>query len=262
MINTFLHFTIKTFFNFTGLQGLMYLRNIFFLILYSCFTITAAAQQFAVKGIVYKKNSPDRVAQVLVTNLKTNATRISDDLGRFEVQAATGDTLVFKKIDYAAEYYVVYGTLDVNIYLQPNILLDQVNIKEQTKKQEIDDMMKLYKNQGGYYTLKPSAWSLINSPLTGFYELFGQAPNRARRFQEHTQEEMDHVEINKRYTAALITKVTGLTDEKEIKAFKDAFTPALEDIKTWNDYELINYIKRSYDYYTKNKNQLKLPRLY
>ncbi len=72
-------------------------------------------------------------------------------------------------------------------------------------------MMGLYKSTGGYYTLKPSTWSALNSPLTALYETFGQAPNRARKFQALTNEELEHIEVNKRYNTALIKKVTGLT---------------------------------------------------
>jgi hypothetical protein len=241
----------------------MYFRCALLITFLYCFTLQATAQQlFTVKGVVYKKSSPERVAQVLITNLSTQTVRISDELGGFQMPAKTGDTLLFKKIDYAAQIFVVYSMADVNIYLQPVILLNEVSIKEQSKKQEINDMMKLYKNQGGYYTLNPSTWSVISSPLTGLYELFGQAPNRARRFQEHTREEVEHIEVGKKYTAALVKKVTGVTDEKEVKAFMDAFTPAYEDIKVWSDYDLVRYIKKSYEYYKKNKGEFKLQKLY
>ncbi len=240
----------------------MYFRYTLLLLFCYCFALKVAAQSFTIRGTVHKKGSPDRVAQVLVTNLSSKDIRMSDDFGVFQIQAKTGDTLKFQKIDYASLIFVAYGASDISIYLQPIILLNEVSIKGQTKKQEVNEMMKMYKSQGSYYTLKPSVWSMINSPLTGFYELFGQGPNRARRFQQHTQEELEHIEVNKRYTAALIKKVTGVTDDKEIDDFRRAFTPAYEDIKQWNDYELINYIKKSYAYYKDNKNGLKLPKLY
>jgi hypothetical protein len=240
----------------------MYFRRA--LLSFFCFCLVAkvAAQQGMVNGVVHKKSSPDRVAQVLVTNTNSKATRLSDDLGRFQIPAKTGDTLLFKKNDYATQLVVINLAFDINVFLQPNILLNEVSIKEQSKKQEVKEMMNLYKSQGSYYTLSPSIWSLINSPLTGFYELFGQGPNRARRFQAYTQEELQHIEIYKRYNVPLIKKVTGETNDKEIEAFRLAFTPAYEDIKAWTDYELISYIKRSYDYYKENKHQPKLPKLY
>lgn len=241
----------------------MHIRYILLIAFCYCFLFKATGQElYTINGIITKKSSPDRVAQVVVTNLRTKSIMMGDELGSFHTQAAIGDTLLFKKTDYASQIFVISSQADIVIRLQPVILLNQVNIKEETKRQEISDMMKLYKNQGGYYTLKPTAWSMLNSPLTGFYELFGKQANRARQFNKHTAEEMEHIEVTKRYNKPLITKVTGLADEKELQRFTDMFTPAYEDIKTWSDYDVVNYIKKSYDYYKNNKNEGKLPALY
>jgi hypothetical protein len=241
----------------------MYFRYIIFLFFCYCFTIKATAQQlYTIKGTVYKKSSPDRVAQVIVKNLHTNTIMMSDDLGGFHIEGSTGDTVLFKKTDYAAQYMVIANANDVNIYLQPIIMLNQVTIKDQSKKEELNDVLKQYKTVGGYYTLSPSAWSMINSPLTGFYELFSPSVNRARKFTAYSKEELEHQQIAKRYNKGIITKVTGVTDDKELQGFMDAFSPAYEDVKLWSDYDLINYIKKSYAYYKDNRNNLKLPKLY
>ncbi len=241
----------------------MHFRYFIFFVFCYCFTINASAQQlYTINGTVYKKSSPDRVAQVIITNLHTNTMMMSDDLGGFHIQAATGDTVLFKKPDYAAQYIVVSNANDVNIFLQPIIMLNQVTIQDQSKKQELNDVLKQYKSVGGYYTLTPSVWSILNSPLTGFYELFSSSANRARKFTAYTKEELEHQQVAKRYNKAIITKVTGVTDDKELEGFMDAFNPAYEDVKLWSDYDLVNYIKKSYAYYKNNRNNLKLPKLY
>jgi len=240
----------------------MRFRYILLTIFFYCLVFKASGQEmFPVNGVVYKKSSPDRVPQASITNLRTKSLMMTDERGTFHILALTGDTLLFKKFDYATQFFVITSTLDINIYLQPVIALNEVTIKEQTKKQEINESMALYQ-KGNYYTLTPSIWSMIASPLTGMYELFGQQPNRARKFQQHTQEELEHIEVNKRYTAALIKKVTGLTDDKEVQEFKDVFTPAYIDIKTWSDYEVVKYIKTSFDWYKTHKREVKLPTLY
>jgi hypothetical protein len=241
----------------------MHIRYILFIAFCYCFIFKATGQElYTINGIIYKKSSPDRVAQVVATNLRTKSIMMADELGSFHIGAAIGDTLLFKKTDYASQIFVISSSADILIRLQPIILLNQVNIKEETKRQEISDMMKLYQNQGGYYTLKPTAWSMLSSPLTGFNELFGKQANRARQFKQHTAEELEHIEVTKRYNKPLITKVTGVTDEKELQHFTDMFTPAYEDIKIWSEYDIVNYIKKSYEYYKNNKNQAKLPSLY
>ena len=39
------------------------------------------------------------------------------------------------------------------------------------------------------------------------------------------------------------------------------YTPSYEDIKKWNDYELVKHIKDSYDYYDKSEDKEALRRL-
>ena len=254
---------IKTLVNFGVLVFYthMYIRWLLLLVL-MCGLLPARAQQDMVRGTVYEKASALREAQVLVTNLMGKVMRLTDDHGRFAINAKSGDTLTFSKKEYALQYYVVDKSPEINIFLQPVVLLKEVTVKEQTKKQEVKEMMDMYKLNGGYYTLSPSIWSVLNSPITGLYELLGSAPNRARHFQQQTREELEHIEVNKRYTNALIKKTTGMTDDKEVEAFKLQFTPAYEDVKEWNDYQLISYIKRSYDYFVKNKDRPGLPKLY
>jgi len=223
-----------------------------------CLFFEASGQAvFTLKGTIYKKSTPEKISGVIVTNLRTKSQSTSDNWGVFNIPALVGDTLLFKKSDYASQTYVINSSFDINIYLPPMVLLNEVTVKEQTKKQEIKETMNDYKKVGGYYTLNPSVWSAMNSPATAIYEELGTDPNRARKFQEHTQEELEHIEIFKRYNKALVKKVTGLTDDKEVQKFTDVFTPAYIDIKTWSDYEVVNYIKISFEWYKTHQEEFK-----
>jgi hypothetical protein len=243
----------------------MYLRYILFTLFCSCLTLATSAQQIVVKGLLFKKASQERMAQVTINNKQANGFAISDDFGRFQITASIGDTLVFNKFDYTTLYYVVYSPAEVVLYLQPIVLLNSVTIKGESKKHEINDVVNDYRKKGLYFDGRPpiTAFSPFGGPiLTGFYELFGKDARNERHFIKITREETDRLEVNKRYTPALIKHVTGETDDKEIQAFKDMFTPSVSDIREWNDYQLIAYIKKSYDYYKGNKDRPKLPKLY
>ena len=39
------------------------------------------------------------------------------------------------------------------------------------------------------------------------------------------------------------------------------YTPSYEDLKGWNDYDLMKQVKKSYDYYVENKDRMKLEEL-
>jgi hypothetical protein len=227
-----------------------------------CFTLLANAQQvFTVSGTVFKKNYTDKIAQVQVNNTTKKKYAVSDNFGVFHIQASIGDTLLFKKEDFATQFFVIAGAYDLNIYMQPIIRLAEVTIKEQTKKQELQEAMGQYRKQGVFADGKPKALSFLASPITGMYELFGKNPGRARRFKEYSKNELEHLEISKKYNKTIIKQLTNLPDN-EIEDFMNAFSPSYETVKNWSDYDVITYIKTSFEYFKVNKNSMKLQRLY
>lgn len=241
----------------------MYFRSILLMFLFSCVAICANAQQLLnISGIIYKKSYSERVAQVMVTNTTRKIMATSNNQGEFHIQAAKGDTLFFQKAEHTSQYYVISGPYDVNIYMQPNITLGEVTVREQSKKQELDDVLNQYRKQGTFTNgNNPKALSFLSSPLTGVYELLGAAPKRARHFKEYSKHELEQNEINKRYNKAVIKKLTPLPDN-EIEDFMNYYSPSYQAIKEWNDYDLINYVRKSYEYYKDNKSTLKLKKLY
>jgi hypothetical protein len=227
-----------------------------------CFTLSATAQKlFTVTGVVFKKSSQERVSKVIISNLTRNSVTSTDDLGTFRIQAAAGDSLLFKKMDYTNQTVAVLNDNLLPVYLQPIVVLDEVKIKETSKRQDLANTMKNYQRSGGYYDLHPSVGSVVSHPLSGLYDLFGKAPTRARKFQQYSKDEMEHAAITRRYSKELIKKITNI-DDNEIDSFILTFSPTYEDIKVWSDYDIINYIKKSFDYFQRNKAAMKSQKLY
>lgn len=240
----------------------MYFRYIFLILLGCCFTLCAVAQQlFTISGTVYKKNYTDRIAQVQITNSNKQINAVSDNFGVFHIKAATGDTLLFRKSDFTTQYFVISGGYDINVYMQPVYMLNEATVREQTKKQELNDVLSQYRKQGVYADGKPKALSFLASPITGMYELFGKTPGRARRFKEYSKNELEHLEISKKYNRSVVKKLTNLPDD-EIDDFMNAFSPSYEIVKDWNEYDVITYINSSFKYFKENKANLKLQKLY
>ena len=197
------------------------------------------------KGVVFKDGTVQRMSKVLVADLTNAALIATDDLGTFQLKCAMGDTLLFRQKDYADKKVAVTNANTIMVYMQTNINLSQVDIKGQTKKQDLQQVMSEYNNQGIYANGKPSLGSVITSPLNGLYDLLGSGPKNARRFQRYASNEMEQTAVDKRFTRPLITRITGLKDDS-LQTFVQNYKPSYEDIKAWNDYDLINYIKRSY----------------
>lgn len=239
-------------------------KSITFFLLISLFLLPCllfAQQEFIVNGALYKKNTSDRVAQAMITNLRTQVIMMSDELGGFNIKAAKGDTLVFYKNGYTSEKDIINNANDLIIYLQPVVSLAEVTVKDKGAKQELNDAIKDYRSKGLYFDGKPPVWSFINFPLTGLYELFGKDGVDERRFIAFSKDEMESIEVSKRYTRQLVKQVTLLPDT-DVTRFMQQYRPSYEDIKEWNDYELITHIKKYLEYYIAHKNDVPVQKLY
>ncbi|HJP64166.1 MAG TPA: hypothetical protein VJ844_12030, partial [Mucilaginibacter sp.] len=165
------------------------------------FDIVFAQQSITIRGVIFRKSSTERVSQVLIKDLNNKNIMMSDDLGMFSINTAIGDTLLISKKDYTPIQIMVQSKDDLSLYLQPIVELNQVTIKGETKKQELNDVMKQYRSQGIFYDGKSlPVLAFLNSPLTGFYNLFGKKPAQARHFAAFAKTELENNEVDKRYT--------------------------------------------------------------
>lgn len=212
------------------------------------------------KGVVFKEGTTQRMAKVLVADLTSGGISTTDDLGTFQLKCSIGDTLLFRQKDYADKKVAVVSENTLMVYMQTNINLSQVNIKGLSKKQELQQVMGEYNSQGIYAGGKPSVASAILSPLNGLYDLLGSGPKQARRFQRYANNELESAAVDRRFTRPLVTRITGLKDDS-LQLFVQNYRPSYEDIKAWNDYDLINYIKRSYQDFKKGTRPPDLQRL-
>jgi hypothetical protein len=211
--------------------------------------VLMAQQSLTVRGIVFMKSSTERVSQVVITDLNNKNIMMSDDLGMFSIITAIGDTLLFTKKEYTPLKVTVQNKDDLSLFLQPVVQLNQVTIKGETEKQELNDVMKQYHSEGLFNDGKSLPfWDALNSPVTELYNLFAKAPADARRFAAFSKNEVESSEVNKRYTRELVKSVTKLPDDEVLK-FMQFYSPSYQDIKEWNDYQLISAIKKNLVYY-------------
>jgi hypothetical protein len=214
----------------------------------NCLGTSALAQnkELNERGIIFKKNSSTRLPGVLVTNMATKVSVTNDQLGTFEIKCAIGDTLSFSCPGMTDQKEAVTSDVSMFIYMQPNILLMQVDIKDMSKKQELNDVMKGYNKQGIYNNGKTSTLGAVFSPINGLYDLFGSGPKNARHFQKYAAAENEQTEIDRRFTKPLVKKCTGIADSTKLELFMRSYRPQVDDIRKWSDYDLIAYIKKSY----------------
>ena len=214
-----------------------------------------AQRAITVRGVIFMKSSTQRVSQVLITDLNNKNVMMSDDLGMFTISTAIGDTLQITKKGYTPLKVTVADKNDLSLFLQPVVELNQVTIKGETEKQELNDVMKQYHSEGLFNDGKSLPfWEAFNSPVTELYNLFAKAPADARRFAAFSKNELESSEVSKRYTKDLVKSVTKLSDDEVLK-FMQFYTPSYQDVKEWNDYQLIAAIKKNLVYYKRTKNR-------
>ncbi len=220
-----------------------------------------AQQEFLLRGAIFQKQNGQRVADALITDQKSKVVIASNNLGGFNIKTTVGDTLRIAKKDFTEYIYVVSTQQDLIIQLSPVIQLGEVRIVGQSKKQELDEAMRQYRSQGSFYNGKPPALAMATSPITGLYELFGKTPRQAKHFQEFYKLETEQINVDKRFTKRLIQQVTDL-EEAQIAGFMDSYRPSYDQLAEWNDYDLINYIKKSAIGFKEGKGLPPLKKLY
>mgnify|MGYP001547538562 CR=1 FL=1 len=208
------------------------------------------AQVYDIRGVVCTKGSNNRIAQAMITNKKSLRYVLSDGLGMFAIKANAGDTIEITKIDFTSVQQVVDGPANMVVFMQPVVHLDQVKIIGQSKQQELSGYMEDYRKKGIYNNGKTSVAGAVFHPLNALYDLFGKGPGQARRFAEMTRQEVNAAEDRRRFNKDVVKRITGLSDD-EAQKFVDAYAPDHDDLKKWNDYDLIDYIKKSLTNYNK-----------
>lgn len=223
------------------------------ILLFWAFFLTAMpsvfAQDFLVGGVVFEKGTSNRIAGAQVSNKRTGFRVMSNDLGLFQIKATVGDTLLIIKMNFSDAQTVVFDNKDIRVSLAGGQMLKEVNITGQTKKQELDELKRDYKNKGSFYQGKPPFLSFLFKPLTAVYELFGRTPKNARRFGRYYETELQQTHIDGLFNESLIQNNTDLKG-KDLEKFMLDYRPEYEKSKNWAQYDAIKYIRDSYKKYT------------
>ncbi|MCX2576118.1 hypothetical protein [Pedobacter sandarakinus] len=225
----------------------MNFRKFFFLtILYLIGnSISGKAQDFILKGVVFEKGSNIRIALAEITNQRTRLGVGSNDLGFFQIKARVGDTLLITKRSLNDQRIVIKGTQDVLIYLiRSSTLLDDVTIVGNTKKQDLADIQREFRNKGVYKGGKTPFLSIFSNPLNALYNLFGKDPKNARRFGRYADNEIKQSQIDVYFNQTIIKNNTELRGDT-LERYMLNYRPEFDKAQYWNSYDYIKYIKES-----------------
>lgn len=225
------------------------LNILFFLAIFLSANSIVLAQDFILGGVVFEKGTSNRIAGAEIANKRSGFKVGSNDLGMFQIRARAGDTLLVMKRDFSDAEVVVSGSKDVLVYLERGRMLKQVDISGQTKKQELQELKRDYRNKGSFYQGKPPFLAFLFKPLTAVYELIGKTPKNARRFGRYYETELQQSQIDGFFNEYLIQNNTDLKGQ-DLEKFMLDYRPEYEKAKNWTQYDAIKHIRDSYKKYT------------
>lgn len=207
--------------------------------------LSVSAQEFILQGVIFEKGTNIRLALAEVQNQRTKLGVGSNDLGIFQIKAQLGDTILITKRNFTDQQIVIKNSQSLIAYLfrQTNQLEDVI-VKGQNKKQDLNEIKQEFKNKGVYNGGKTTFLSAIFSPLNALYNLVGKDPKNARRFGRYADNEIKQSEIDVYFNTSMIKKNTTLTGDTLERYMLDC-RPEYQKAQYWNSYDYIKYIKDS-----------------
>jgi hypothetical protein len=230
-------------------------------------TVNAFAQQRAISGIVFDKDTKDRIASVSVRNLTTGISNYNSLTGEFRINAHIGDQLIFSRQYYYTDTIKVKSDTALAIYMRRMaIQLNQVTIRDSLPNPEkrLAVTKKAYSKVYGslaYDDLLSSApGGGAGVSIDALYNLFSNSGRNAARLRETIENDYRQNVIDYRFNKAFVGSITGLKDYR-LADFMQKYRPGYYLTKNSSDYEFISSIKANLKRYLRNPRIYTLPPL-
>lgn len=245
--------------------------------LLSSFAQTNEAERLKVVGEIKAPDlKPVSYAHILVKS--RNEGWVGDNYGKFRVEVYPGDTLIISAVSFHHAVILIPDDISAENY-SINVIMkdDTVNLKElvvrpwpatyqQLKREfmdvEIEDpIANLDLHLPSPEELKMESYSLeggfgLHLPVISMlYNQFSREAHSKQIYAELIKSE----KAGKRYNKILVSHITGLKDEDEIKKFMDYCALQIRFILESTDYELYAAILNCYDEYCKSNRALPVP---
>lgn len=236
-------------------------KIIYIFLLFYFYGINLHAQDKLVQGIVFDMNSKQRLTRVYIYNTRTGEGFYNTTKGEFKTSARAGDVLVAALQGYGVDTIGVHAANTVLFYLKRNsILLQEVVVKDSTLS-PADELRAKQEEYNVAYT-KGDVNNVLTTggsnggggvglSINALYTLLSREGRNARLLQKIIERDYRDAMIDYRFTKTLINRVTGLSGD-ELVDFKQQYKPGYYFIIQANDYDLIEYIRKSYTSYLEN----------
>jgi hypothetical protein len=224
---------------------------------YLLFCLQHVNAQVKVSGMVADADNRSGIPGVTIINKSTRGGTVTNESGRFSIDAMPGDSLEFSMLSfYRKELSVPTTSMFINVYLSRRIFgLQEVNIRA---RDHHSDSLAIRDEYGKYFNYhKPRAMDVLktlpSNPITALTYL---VPSKARKRKEHFQEQLVYWEkekfIDYRYNPEVVERMTKLNGN-DLDSFMHRFRPGYQFIQEASEYDLLLYIKQSYQQFMQEK---------
>jgi hypothetical protein len=246
----------------------MQLKKTAYILFFVVLTVTKLlGQDRPLQGIVFDKESKQRITRVYIFNTRTGEGFYNNTKGEFKTIARSGDILVAALQGYGVDTISVRSESTVLFYLRRNsIQLQEVVVRDSIKtpaeqlKQSQEEYSTIYSKGAVRDVLQVGGSNRgggAGLSINALYSLLSKEGKNARMLQKIIERDYRDAMIEYRFTKTLINKVTGLNGE-QLTDFKQQYKPGYYFILEANDYQLIQYIQTSYQSYMQDPSALRL----
>ena len=196
-----------------------------------CLFIKIVSAQSVLTGTVTEEHKTTKLNNVFIRNISNKQIALSDNAGRFDIKATTGNTLIFTLPGYISDtlYLVDMKPKHIELKIQ-GITLNEVSVRESAKFNPREEYPEVYERSK--FALSPSRW-------------FGKEARDARRLKRYFDNEEQQRQIDAAFTRTLVSSIVPLKG-RELDNFMAMYRPSLSFVKSSSPQTMTLYINDSY----------------
>ena len=228
----------------------------------SCF-----AQQKTLEGIIFDKESKERIASVNIHDINTGISVYNNLKGEFNIIAAPGDQLVFSRPDYHPDTIKVQDKAPLAIFMVHLVIqLREVTVRDSliTPEQKLEalkrDYTKIYGSLAYDDYLSTPSYGGAGLSIDALWNSFSRSGRNAAHLRDLIEQDYEQDVIDYRFNRIFVGRITGLKNEK-LSSFMFRYRPGFYTTTTMTDYEFITMIRANFRRYIRNQRIYSLPPL-
>jgi hypothetical protein len=224
-------------------------------------------QDKPVEGIVFDKNTKERIASISVHDINNNITVYNNLKGEFKIKANIGDQLVFSRQDYHPDTIKVQTRVDLAVYMVHLVIqLKEVTVRDSalTPEQQLEktkeEYAKIYSPSLNPDFFSNSDYGGSGISIDAIWNAFSREGRNAESLRALIERDYEQHVIDYRFSRTFVERVTGLKDGK-LTSFMSRYRPGYYTVRTMTDYEFITMIRTNLRRYLRNPRIYTLPPL-